>query len=308
MASGVLQARDTGRVLRQRYERPGDHVHRQGNREAQGIAIGPIDAIHALVEEIVEPIPEMLHEQRAGEYLGANELQHLLARARRAQTLFFEGRPVRGLWTLVDSNVDNSSRLQEAHDLLRGLSGDSLEPASAFAARCRLGELGCGTDTTCQRQHVQIDQMIHAIVARLQQEHLVAALRAHVEAIALRGRQPARGQHIARRLAVQGFEGLLGRSRVLEYDAVQRVAKHVPLPDANRLRACGLVVELDGFQLDLGVLVLFRVEEETPFAFNPGGRFSVEPGSRLPSYTAANSVIRRSRLASSLNICRKSRF
>ena len=39
-----------------------------------------------------------------------------------------------------------------------------------------------------------------------------------------------------------------------------------------------------------------------------GVRFSVEPGSRLPSYTAANSVIRRSRLASSLSICRNARF
>ena len=42
--------------------------------------------------------------------------------------------------------------------------------------------------------------------------------------------------------------------------------------------------------------------------FNSGVRFSVEPGSRSPSYTAANNVIRRSRLASSLNICRNARF
>ena len=43
--------------------------------------------------------------------------------------------------------------------------------------------------------------------------------------------------------------------------------EHVLLPDAHQFRAGGFFIELDGFQLDFGVLVLFRAEEESPFAF-----------------------------------------
>ena len=267
MAPGVLQAGDAGRVPRQRHERLGDHVHRQGDREAQGIAIDPIDPVHAPAEEVVEPVPKVLLEQRAGKYPGAEEGQDLFPRARRAQALFFEDRPVRRLGPLVDSDVDEPGRLQEAHDLLRALPGDTLEAVAALTARCRFGELGRGTDAAGQRQHVRIGQMVHAGVARLQQEDLVAAFQARVEAVALRRREPAGRQHVAGRLAVQGFECLAGRGRVLEHHAVPGVAEHVLPPDAHQLRAGGLVVELDGFQLDLGVLVLFRVEEEAPLAF-----------------------------------------
>ena len=267
VASGVLQAGDAGRVPGQRHERLGDHVHRQGDREAQGIAIDPIDPVHAPVEEVVEPVPKVLLEQGAGKYPGAEEGQDLFPRARRAQALFLEGRPVRRLGPLVDSDVDEPGRFQEAHDLLRALPGDTLEAVAALTARCGFGELGRGADAAGQRQHVRIGQMVHAGVARLQQEDLVAALQARVEAVALRRREPAGGQHVAGRLAVQGFECLAGRGRVLEHHAVPGVAEHVLLPDAHQLRAGALVVELDGFQLDLGVLVLFRVEEEAPLAF-----------------------------------------
>ena len=209
----------------------------------------------------------MLLEQRAGEYLGAEEGQDLLARPRGAQALFLEGRPLRCIGPLVDSDVDEPGRFQEAHDLLRALPDDTLEPVAALTARCRFGELGRGTDAAGERQHVRIDQMVHPGVARLQQEYLVAALQARVETVALRRREPPGRQHVAGRLAVQGFECLAGRGRVLEHHAVPGVAEHVLLPDAHQLRAGGLVVELDGFQLDLGVLVLLRVEEEAPFAF-----------------------------------------
>ena len=279
VASGVLQAGDTGRVPGQRHQRLGDHVHRQGNREAQGVAIGPVDLVHAPAEEVIEPVPKMLLEQRAGVYPGAEEGQDLLARTRGAQALFLEDRPIRRLGPLVDPDVDEPGRFQEAHDLLRALPGDTLEPVAALPARCRLGELGRGTDAAGQRQHVRMDQMVHPGVARLQQEYLVAALQARVEAVALRRREPAGRQHVAGRLAVQGFERLAGRGRVLEHHAVPGVAEHVLPPDAHQLRAGGLVVELDGFQLDLGVLVLFRVEEEAPLAFV---EVRSEPGEGVP--------------------------
>ena len=66
--------------------------------------------------------------------------------------------------------------------------------------------------------------MVHAEVARLQQEYLVAALQARVEAVALRRREPAGRQHVAGRLAVQGFECLAGRGQVLEHHAVHKAA------------------------------------------------------------------------------------
>ena len=95
VASRVLQSGNPGWVFRQRHQRPGDRVHRQGNREAQRIAIGPIDLIHTSVEEVVKPIQKMLFKQRGGIYLRAEEGQDLLTRARRAQALFFDGCPVR---------------------------------------------------------------------------------------------------------------------------------------------------------------------------------------------------------------------
>ncbi len=151
------------------------------------------------------------------------------------------------------------------------LTGDSLVAVAPLRRPRAGGKCGGGNGALGRHHNVRIGKVIHRIVPRLQEDNLVSRFRSEVQRVALGCRKAPGGEHKTGGALGQLVQGQFCGLRVHEDRRLLRLPEEVLFPDGHNLIARPLRREAHGLDLDLGVFVLFEIEEEAPLSLMEEG-------------------------------------